>query len=222
MKGTPELIVMLTHNDYTVSNAVEVFESCKDAPISMWGFKEAGLARDDMLYLAGRITECGKIPVLEVVAYDEDECIRGAEVAAECGCGILMGTVYYDAVNSFCTEHDIKYLPFVGKVEGRPSVLSGEIYEIASEAKAILERGIYGIDLLGYRYTGNSAELNGNLIDQLPCPVCIAGGVDSYDKLDEIKAASPWAFTVGSAFFQNKFGDNFKNQIYTVLEYIKK
>lgn len=36
----PELIVMLTHNDRTVSNAAEIFEACKDAPAVNWGFKE--------------------------------------------------------------------------------------------------------------------------------------------------------------------------------------
>ena len=30
---TPELIVMLTNNDKTVIDAVEVFESCKDLPV---------------------------------------------------------------------------------------------------------------------------------------------------------------------------------------------
>ena len=30
----PELIIMLTNNDITVSNAMEVFESCKDLPYS--------------------------------------------------------------------------------------------------------------------------------------------------------------------------------------------
>lgn len=30
-KNIPELIVMLTHHDRTVENAIEVFESAKDA-----------------------------------------------------------------------------------------------------------------------------------------------------------------------------------------------
>lgn len=29
--GKSELIVMLTHNDYTVHNAREIFEECKDS-----------------------------------------------------------------------------------------------------------------------------------------------------------------------------------------------
>ena len=40
---TPELIVMLTNNDKTVIDAVEVFESCKDLPVQKWKSKDDGL-----------------------------------------------------------------------------------------------------------------------------------------------------------------------------------
>ena len=43
MKNTPELIVMLTHHDRTVANAAEVFESCKNMPVMVWGMKEESL-----------------------------------------------------------------------------------------------------------------------------------------------------------------------------------
>ena len=53
---------------------------------------------------------------------------------------------------SYCQEHDIRHMPFVGRVEGRPSVLSGSIDEIVAEAQDYVRKGVYGIDLLGYRY----------------------------------------------------------------------
>ena len=40
--------------------------------------------------------------------------------------------------------------------------------------------------------------------------------------LDEIKKLNPWAFTIGSAFFDKKFGDDFAEQIDKVCEYIEK
>ena len=40
MNDHPELIVMLTHNDLTVENAAEVFETCKNSKAEYWGFKE--------------------------------------------------------------------------------------------------------------------------------------------------------------------------------------
>ena len=39
----PEIIIMLTNNDITVTNAEEVFESCKDLPAKKWGFKDIGI-----------------------------------------------------------------------------------------------------------------------------------------------------------------------------------
>ena len=48
----PELIVMLTHHDETVKNALELFEECKDLPVKHWGFKDVGLPPDQMKQLS--------------------------------------------------------------------------------------------------------------------------------------------------------------------------
>jgi len=39
----PEFILMLTYNDRTVEKAMELFEECKDTPVTHWGFKDVGL-----------------------------------------------------------------------------------------------------------------------------------------------------------------------------------
>ena len=41
-----ELIVMLTHNDVTVPDAMETFLACKDLPVKYWGFKDHGMEPD--------------------------------------------------------------------------------------------------------------------------------------------------------------------------------
>ena len=56
----------------------------------------------------------------------------------------------------------------------------------------------------------------------MKAPVCIAGSINSYQRLDEIKAADPWAFTIGGAFFENKFGGTFEEQINRVCKYMGK
>ena len=122
MKATPQLIVMLTHNDCTVENAHEIFRQCKDSDAKFWGFKEKPLPLPQMKALYSYMKECGKTTLLEVVEYTEKECLEGAKMAAECGCDILMGTCFFDSVNSFCQENHLKYMPFVGKITGRPSV----------------------------------------------------------------------------------------------------
>lgn len=216
----PALIVMLTCNDRTVPNAPEVFAKYKDCDAQYWGYKEEGLPLDEMKALCAEIKKHGKTAVLEVVAYTEEECLKGAEMAVLCGFDILMGTLFFDSVNDYCKKNSLRYMPFVGHVHERPSVLDGDIDEMISEAKEYIKKGAAGIDILAYRYTGDYSELIRRLVAEVPAPVCIAGSINSYERLDEVKAAGPWAFTIGSAFFNNDFGDDFGVQVNNVCRYL--
>ncbi len=220
MNTNPELIVMLTHNDRTVSNAQEIFEACKNSKARFWGFKEEPLPLEDMKRLYSVMKKCGKTTFLEVVAYTDAECFAGAEMAVECGVDVLLGTMYSDSIRELCEAHGLKYMPFIGKVSGRPSVLEGSLEEMIDEARKALEKGVYGFDLLGYRYTGDAAALNKAFVQAIDAPVCLAGSINSYQRLDEVKEASPWAFTIGGAFFEEKFGTSFEEQINAVCDYI--
>lgn len=220
MRRKTELIVMLTYDDLTVKNAAEIFEECKDTPASIWGFKEQPLPLPDMQALFARMKECGKTTALEVVAYDEPACIAGAETAVRCGVDILMGTCFYDSVAKICKENGLRYTPFVGTVSGRPSVLEGNAEDMLAEAKFALSHGADGIDLLGYRYTGDAAALNRRIVSGLDAPVCIAGSVDSFARLDEVLRTAPDSFTIGSALFDNCFGGSIREQIERICEYI--
>ena len=220
MTCRPHLIVMLTHHDCTVRNAYEIFEQCKHSKADFWGFKEQPLPLPQMKTLYTYMKEYGKTTFLEVVAYTEEECMKGAKMATACGCDILLGTLFFDSINTFCKEHHLKYMPFVGRVTDRPSILNGTPKEMIAEAQSYLEKGVYGFDLLGYRYTGDAFSLNKRFVSEIDAPVCIAGSVDSYRRLDEIKEASPWAFTIGGAFFEHKFGKTFNEQIDNVCRYM--
>lgn len=221
MKNSLNLIVMLTHNDETVNNAHEIFEKCKNSDAKFWGFKEKSLPIEQMKNLYKYMKECGKTTFLEVVEYTEKEGLEGAKIALECGCDILMGTMFFDSINEFCKKNNLRYMPFVGNVTERPSILEGEIDEIIKEANEYLKKGVYGFDLLGYRYTGNAIELNERFVLEVNAPVCIAGSVNGYERLDELKNINPWSFTIGSAFFENKFDGSFEEQINKVCEYVK-
>lgn len=215
------LIVMLTHNDVTVNNAYEIFEQCKNSKAKYWGFKEHNLPMEQMKKLYKYMKKCGKATFLEVVEYTEKGGLEGARMAVECECDILMGTIFYDSINKFCKMNNLKYMPFVGQVEERPSILKGNVAEMINEANNYIKKGAYGIDLLGYRYEGNAVELNEKIVSNVNAPVCIAGSINSYERLDEVKNIKPWAFTIGSAFFENKFGNEFSEQINNVCDYIK-
>lgn len=224
MKNVPELIVMLTHNDKTVADAIEVFEAAKDAPAKFWGFKEIGIPVDKMKLLVKKMKAAGKTTFLEVVAYTEEECIEGAKIGAECGFDILMGTMYFDSIRKIALDSGMKYMPFVGKISGRPSILEGTIEGMIDEANNLVDKkGIKGFDLLGYRFTGDAVKLNADFVKNVRGDVCLAGSVSSFERLDEVKATGAWAFTIGGAFFEKKFGNtSFGEQIKTVVDYMNK
>ena len=52
---------------------------------------------------------------------------------------------------------------------------------------------------------------------------CVQQAVsNSYERLDEIKEIKPWSFTIGSAFFDHAFGQDFNEQINCVCDYMEK
>lgn len=220
-KLQPELVVMLTHNDFSVDNAEEIFEQCRDSQARYWGMKEVPLPQERMKALFTEMKKAGKTTVLEVVGYTEEEGVKGAELAAACGCDILMGTMFSRRVADICHANGIRYMPFVGTITGRPSVLTGGIAEIVAEAQRVVAAGADGVDLLGYRYAGDAVALNRALCESLPGRVCIAGSIASYQRLDEVKEAGAALFTIGGAFFENKFADTFAGQIDKVCNYLK-
>lgn len=223
MKKIPELIVMLTHNDKTVGNAIEIFEACKDTRAKYWGFKEAGLPKDKMKKLVRMMKDAGKTTFLEVVDYTEQGCIEGAKVGIECGFDILMGTMYFDSIRDLAKAAGMKYMPFVGKIHDRPSILEGSIEEMVEEANSLIEKGVDGFDLLAYRYTGDPEELAARFVQEVPAPVCLAGSIKSFARLDKMKEIAPWTYTIGSAFFDKDFGDiSFADQIKVVCDYMEK
>lgn len=94
MGNAPELIVMLTHNDLTVTDAYEIFDQCKTSKAKFWGFKEEPLPLEQMQKLFAYMKDCGKTTFLEVVSYSENECLEGARKAVACNCDFLMGTTF--------------------------------------------------------------------------------------------------------------------------------
>lgn len=219
-ENNPQLIVMLTHSDMTVSNAEEVFEECRNSSAVYWGFKEKPLSPERVKNLCLRMKECGKKTGFEGVVYSEKESLETAKLAASCGFDMLLGTMFCDSVCRFCRENGLEYYPFIGKVSGRPSVLEGGIDDMIHEAKECLSRGASGIDLLGYRYMGNAVELNRRVCSETDGPVCIAGSVNSYERLAEVKESGAKFFTIGSAFFEGLFGGTITEQINKVCAFM--
>ncbi len=216
-----EIIIMLTHNDQTVENALEVFNSCKDLPVKYWGFKDVGLPKDKMQELHDAMKTAGKETFLEVVTYTSEECMKGAQLAVEFGYDYLMGTIMYPEVWDYLKDKPIKYLPFVGEVSGSPSVLGGSIKSMVAQAQEFSKMGIHGVDILAYRATdADPAELAKALVDQTDFVICVAGSIGSEERIKIVDSINPWTFTMGSALFTKNFvpNGNFRENLEKVIE----
>lgn len=219
-----KIIIMLTHNDKTVPNAIEVFEENKDLPIKLWGFKDVGMEPKKMKVLCSKMREAGKISFLEVVSYSEEECMRGAKLAVECGFDYLLGTLYYDSVAQYIKEQGLKYCPFAGKVSQSPSILEGTLEEMLAQEADFAEKGVFGTDLLGYRYVdGDPNVLSAEYIKHAKNPVILAGSIASDERMKLVKEMNPWAFTMGSALFNKSFikDGSFRDNIEHVVNFLK-
>ncbi len=216
------LIVMLTWHDVTVDNAKELFLACKDAAATHWGFKIEGTTPQSMAELINLMKDAGKRTYIEVLAIDEPTCLRAAQLCAECRVSHLLGTLYYESVHKICQQAGIDYSPFVAL--DSDTRLRAPIEEIVRAARAAEANGVTGINLSAFRYLGgDSRQLLQAVSDGVQKPFCLAGSVDSYEKIDSLKTLPMlYAFTIGGAFFEHKFGDDFAGQINAVCEYLKK
>lgn len=200
-----KLIIMLTHNDRTVKNAVDLFLETKDLPIQYWGFKELGIPKEEGMRLLKEMKAAGKTTVLEVVSRTEEECMREARLAVEMGFDYLTGTIFYPSVWEYLKKQNIKYFPFVGKHVGTPGVLDGTIEEMLAEAETFAKAGVHGLDLSVFRYTGDQQKLAKEFVAAAKVPVVIAGSIADRDRMVFVNEIGTWGFTVGSALFNNVF-----------------
>jgi hypothetical protein len=201
----PELIVMLTHHDRTVENALELFAALKDLPVTHWGFKDVGLPPGEMKTLVRQMQDAGKTTYLEVVSLSETEGLTGAKIAVEAGFDVLMGTVFFDSINQFLQDTPVAYYPFPGHVHSHPSILDGIIEDITEQSRQLQAQGVQGLDLLAYRYTGDAPLLLAEVVKAVNIPVVSAGSIATLDRIREVWDTGAWGFTIGSAFFEQKF-----------------
>jgi len=217
------LIVMLTHNDKTVKEANSIFNDCADLPINFWGFKDVGIPNSQMSDLINEMKDRGKTTFLEIVSYTEAECMQGAKFAVQYGFDYLMGTLFYPSVWKYLKDQDIKYFPFVGKVYGSPSILEGSTESMIHESEFFESEGIDGVDLLAFRHKNNPESLAKEFIKGSKVPVILAGSIDSFERIEFVDQATPWAFTMGSALFDKRFDQNggFQENLCKVIEKMK-
>jgi len=217
------LIPFLTHNDKTVDNALEVFKESKDAPTDYWGFKDTGIEEKKVKELLKAMKETGKTTFYESLAEVEKEALETAKFALELEFEYLIGMQYFESVHRLLKDKNIKFVPTCGERSGIPRMLHGSIDDVINDGKRIQNKGVDGLCLSAYRFTGGDPEaLAERFINELDVPVIVTGSINSEHRLDVMKKLRPWAFTIGSAFFNNDFGKDlsFAEQIEKVVNHL--
>jgi hypothetical protein len=218
-----EFIFMLTRNDQTVPDAMDVYGGIRDSGLRYVGFKDIGLPTKALAELAEAMRSDGREVFLEVVSEHAADEIRSVEASLEIGVDWLLGGTHPDQALAILdrigppgTPGRPRYCPFPGRVIGHPSVLEGTIEEIAGSARALTARdGVDGLDLLAYRWAGDVPALVRAVADASAGPVIAAGSVVSGAQIRALEAAGAWAFTIGGAIFEGRLpaGPSVREQV---------
>ena len=159
--------------------------------------------------------------MLEVVSTSEDEETKSISAGLGIGVDRVLGGTHPDRGREILAGTGIKYCPFPGIVEERPSVLKGAIPEIAKHARRLTATaGIDGLDLLAFRHvSADPLSLVRAVVAAASGPVIVAGSVTSLDQVRAVAEAGAWGFTIGGAIFEGLLpgGPDIGRQVRAVL-----
>jgi hypothetical protein len=216
-----EFIFMLTHDDVTVDDAVDVFAGLRDSGLRYVGFKDVGPPPSVLREVTDAAHEAGMEVMLEVVSTQIGEEVRSLRAAPQIGVDWVLGGTHPHKGIELLDGTGIRYWPFPGTIVGHPSVLKGEIDEIAAHAAELTAlEGVYGLDLLAYRHPDvDPLALTRAVVEAADGPVIAAGSVATTRQIADLEAAGAWGFTIGGAIFDGRLpgGPSVAGQIEAVL-----
>jgi hypothetical protein len=202
-----DFIFMLTRDDQTVEDALDVLDAIRPLGLRHIGFKDVGLPPDALRALNRGIKAQGALSYLEVVGTTPEACLHSVRVGLEIGVDRLLGGTDADAALQILAGSGIDYYPFPGFPSGHPTVLGGQPEDVAAHCEAFVAKGCAGVDLLAYR--ARDAEP----LDLVRAArrglgertLIVAGSVDRPARIAALADAGADAFTIGSAVFNGAF-----------------
>lgn len=201
-------VFMLTRDDATVPDAVAVCRGLEGLNVDVVGFKDVGLPHRELAEVVAVLRDQGREVALEVVSEHRDDELRAIDVGLALGVDLLLGGVSVaDGLRHISgADQQVRYCPFPGEVVGHPSRLEGTIDSILASACELAETpGVWGLDVLAYRFAGDADSLVRRVVDSVDVPVIVAGSVADVDRIGVIATAGAWGFTVGGAVFDRRF-----------------
>lgn len=202
-----DFIFMLTRQDRTIEDCLELFDLIRPLGLRHVGFKDVGVSETVLRRLTDRIRASGATVYMEVVSTSPEACLKSAETARRIGVDCLLGGTQVKEILQILAGTTIRYHPFPGTPLGHPTKLAGSSEEVERQCNAFMAQGCAGADLLAYRATdADPIELvraarrglgTGRLV--------VAGSIDTMDRMRAIAAAGADAFTIGSAIFSGTY-----------------
>ena len=86
-----DFIFMLTRQDQTVLDALDVFREIREVGLGHVGFKDVGVDKPTLHALNRAIKDAGATSYMEVVSTSPEAAVHSAKVAAEIGIDRLLG-----------------------------------------------------------------------------------------------------------------------------------
>ncbi|MDP6352965.1 MAG: hypothetical protein QF926_08400 [Alphaproteobacteria bacterium] len=199
-------IFMLTRDDRTVADALEVLDVISGLGLLHIGFKDMGVGLDTLRSLNRAIKGAGGTSYMEVVSTEDSDCLRAARTAVEVGVDCLLGGTNAQSMLETLAGSDIRYYPFAGRPEGHPTRLGGTPEDVAGHCRDYARLGCAGIDLLAYcAFEADPLDLVRAAREATDGAVIVAGSVDTAERIRALAEAGADAFTIGSAAFDGSF-----------------
>jgi hypothetical protein len=227
-----EFVFMLTHHDRTVDDPAGVYQQVRGSGLRYVGFKDIGATVAQLRDVCDLAHADGLEVMLEVVSTTREEELRSVAAATEIGVDWLLGGTHPEdglkILNAAATGAGgagggrPRYCPFPGTVVDHPSILRGDIAQIAESGRRITALdGVFGLDLLAYRHeSADAAELTRAVVQAASGPVIAAGSVASTAQITALDQAGAWGFTIGGAIFEGRLpgGPSVAGQVAEVLK----
>ncbi len=106
-----EFIFMLTQNDRTVENALDVYGEIRDTPLRFVGFKDVGVSRNTLQALTDAMHEDGRSVFLEVVSVSREDELASIKAALEVGVDYILGGTHPDEALKLLEGAPVQYFP---------------------------------------------------------------------------------------------------------------
>jgi hypothetical protein len=206
--STMDFVFMLTRNDATVENALDLIAIARPVGLKHIGFKDVGGDAPMLRRLTAAIREAGASPWMEIVATTRESELRGVKLGRDLGVEMLMGGVHVEEALKLLDGSTTRYLPFAGAPSGHPTRLGGSAPEVEAQCRNFAARGCAGVDILAYRATEAEpldlvAACRRGLRDS--GSVVVAGSVNSAERVAAVRAAGADAFTIGTAAIDGSY-----------------